>query len=215
MSGALEIILLLAVAAVLLIRLIGTLGRRDGFEPEMRPAERPKAANDMKVVDTKDDFDLEHYGQDERIKAALLEAKKIEPDFRVDEFLKGSKSAYEMILMSFLRGDMDSVSPFVDEHVLAGFNHALAEREKAGETIDAKFGGISNVELRNAEFDPISRELTLTVDYTSELTRVVRDKDGNVISGDKNKVETEYDRWEYERVMGSPDPNWTLVATGE
>ncbi len=215
MSTGFEIILLLAVAAVLLIRLIGTLGKRDGFEPEMRPAERPKTVADAKVVDAQEDFDLEHYGADERIKAALSQAKQIEPDFRVDEFLRGSKSAYEMILMSFLKGDMNEVSPFVDENVLAGFNHAIAEREAAGETIDAHFGGISNVELRDAEFDPVSKELTLSVDYVADLSRVVRNKDGEVISGDKNKMETEYDKWQYARVMGSPDPNWTLVATGE
>ncbi len=68
--------------------------------------------------------------------------------------------------------------------------------------------------LKSAEFDPKTQELVLGVEYTAELARVVRDQDGKVISGQKNKMETEVDEWQFERQMGSPDPNWTLVATG-
>ncbi len=217
MTGGLEIIVLLAVAVVLIMRLISVLGRRDGFEPENRPVERPRPANDLKLVKSEpsEDLDAEHYGEDREMKAAIEQAKAIEPDFSVNDFLAGSKVAYEQILMAFMNDNMDPVSPFIDETVLAGFNHALAEREKAGEKIEAHFVGIKDLKLSTASFDKGSKELTLGVDYTAELTRIVRNKDGKIIQGGKNKVETEVDHWQYARVMGSPDPNWTLVATGE
>lgn len=215
MAPGIEIILLLAVAVVLLIRLIGVLGTRDGFEPKVQPVERPKPANDLRVVKNEPDHELEAYEDNATIRNALVAAKRIEPDFSIDDFLLGSKIAYERILMAYLNGDMSSVENFVDEQVLAGFNNAIAEREKAGEEIEAKFIGIKDVELVSAELDEKSKEMVLSVEYTAELSRVVRDADGKVISGDKNKVETELDHWQYARIMGSENQNWTLVATGE
>ncbi len=216
MPVSFQIIILLAVALFLLVRLIGVLGRRDGFEPENQPMERPKPANDRQmIIDHQDDFDLESYGEDANIKKALVQAKQVEPGFRVDEFLHGAKSAYEMILMAFLDGDMTDVAPFVDKNVLEGFNQAIEARKEAGQSIEAQFVGIKNIELRDAKFSTRSKELVLSIDYTAELTRMVKDQEGKVLEGNKNKVETEFDHWQFARKMGSDDPNWLLVATGE
>lgn len=215
MSGGIEIIILLAVAVLLLVRLIGVLGTRDGFEPEKQVVASQRPANDTKVVDPKDDFDIETYGKDQSIKAALMKAKAIEPSFRVDEFLVGSKAAYEMILMAFLNGDLSDVKGFIEEHVYDGFQSAIDEREKAGHHIEANFVGIKNVELKSADFNEETKELVLGVEYAADLTQAVLDEANKLVSGDKNKVETEIDHWQFARVMGSDDPNWTLIATDE
>lgn len=213
MSSGIEIIILLAVAVLLLVRLIGVLGKRDGFELEQQPLSRQRPANDVRVIDNQEDFDMETYGQDQDMKSALEKAKTIEPDFRVDEFLRGSKAAYEMILMAFLNGDMTSVAPFIDQNVLEGFNSAIEDRKADGQHIEAKFVGIKNVRLISADFNDKSKELVLGVEYTAELSQAIFNEAGKLVSGDKNKIETEVDHWQFERAMGSSDPNWTLVAT--
>ncbi len=215
MTIGFEIIILLAVAVILLVRLIGVLGRRDGFEPENRPVERPRPANDLRLVSNNDDLDVEQFDSDESIKTALQAARKAEPGFSVDEFLHGAKAAYEMILMGFLKGDMSDSAPFIDPHVLKGFEAAIKAREEAGERVEAEFIGIKNIALSAAEYDAKTKELVLTVDYEAELTQQVYDAKGKLISGSKNKAETELDSWQYSRIMGSNDLNWTLIATGE
>ena len=44
---------------------------------------------------------------------------------------------------------------------------------------------------------------------------LVRNKAGEIVEGEDGKVKRQKDIWTFERVMGSDDPNWRLVATGE
>ena len=51
--------------------------------------------------------------------------------------------------------------------------------------------------------------------HTGELTSVVRDKNGTIVEGDSKTVKRQRDVWVFARKMGSDDPNWQLVATGD
>ena len=50
--------------------------------------------------------------------SALAAMKSAEPSFNVTDFLKGARSAYEMILMAFDKGDIDRIRPFLGDDVL-------------------------------------------------------------------------------------------------
>ena len=45
--------------------------------------------------------------------------KQAEPSFTVGPFLQGARGAYEMILMAFEKGDLDSIRPFLSDDVEA------------------------------------------------------------------------------------------------
>ena len=45
--------------------------------------------------------------------------------------------------------------------------------------------------------------------------RYVRNAAGEVIEGDTKTIKKQRDIWTFARTMGSGDPNWQLVATGE
>ena len=47
------------------------------------------------------------------------------------------------------------------------------------------------------------------------LAAVVKNAEGDVIEGDPNEIKRQRDVWTFARNMGSDDPNWQLVATGE
>ena len=51
--------------------------------------------------------------------------------------------------------------------------------------------------------------------FTGELTSVVRDAAGQIVEGNPNEIRRQRDVWTFARIMGSNDPNWQLVATGE
>ena len=208
-----QIIVLLVLAVVIFLRLSKELGKRDGHEPALDKRERPlKVVSDNTQVHVPDEIiEVDSNGATQ----AIDRAKQIEPQFRLDNFLQGSKSAYEMILMAFLNGEMSTVKSFVDAAVYEGFEDAIEARVAAGHNMEAKFLGIKDVSLKHADFDEVSKELTLGVEFISELTRAVTDAKGKVIEGSKTKAETEIDVWHFARVMGSDNPNWELVATGE
>jgi predicted lipid-binding transport protein (Tim44 family) len=53
------------------------------------------------------------------------------------------------------------------------------------------------------------------VRFVGELTSVVKDANGVVIEGSPNEIKRQRDVWTFARKMGSNDPNWQLVATGD
>jgi predicted lipid-binding transport protein (Tim44 family) len=51
------------------------------------------------------------------------------------------------------------------------------------------------------------------VRFQSKLVSVTRDKNGNVVDGNADKVTDVTDMWTFARDASSRDPNWKLVAT--
>ncbi len=101
------------------------------------------------------------------------------------------------------------------DDVYESFEEVIRAREEQGLTIEAEFVGVRDVSVVDASFDPDSRLAEITVRFVGELTSVVRDSDGNIVEGSPTEVRRQKDVWTFARVMGSNDPNWQLVATGE
>ena len=75
--------------------------------------------------------------------------------------------------------------------------------------------GVRELSLSDARFDDKTKAAEIAVKFVGELTSVVRNKAGEIVEGEDGKVKRQKDIWTFERVMGSDDPNWRLVATGE
>jgi predicted lipid-binding transport protein (Tim44 family) len=58
-----------------------------------------------------------------------------------------------------------------------------------------------------------ARTAQLTVRFVSHLVTVTRDRSGNVVDGNPDKVTDVTDIWTFARDLSSRDPNWKLVAT--
>lgn len=214
----LQLIVLAAIAVFLILRLRGVLGTRDGFE---RPQVNERPGNrefDPVVDDTRsnapDDDLADHVDPSSPAYTALVAMKQAEPSFSLGEFLSGAKYAYEMILVAFEKGDLDPVRAFLSPEVAAAFDSVIESRCAAGQTVEAQFLGTRETALQAAEYDPATRQAELTVRFVGEMISAVKDADGNVIEGDPKSPRKQRDSWSFERVMGSSDPNWRLVATG-
>ena len=107
------------------------------------------------------------------------------------------------------------MKPFISDDVYEALSDVVADRDAKGLTIEANFVGISDLGLKEAELNTATNEAELTVRFTGELTYQVRDKGGDVIEGNANEIKRQKDVWSFARVMGTDDPNWRLVATGE
>lgn len=218
-SPLIQLLVLAGIAVFLILRLRGVLGTREGFE---KPAvTRPEPASrvgkpDFDVIEGGPDLDItDHVEEGSDSANALASMKRADPSFNVSEFLGGARGAYEMILMAFENGDLDSIVPFISEDVYEAFASVVDERQRKGLTIDAKFIGISDMTLANASFDEPSKEGEVTVRFKSEMTSVVRDNAGDVIEGSETEIKRQKDTWTFARKMDAGDPNWRLVATGE
>jgi predicted lipid-binding transport protein (Tim44 family) len=178
------------------------------------PQAQPSARSSLKVIDGGPDRDIIDHVEDGSDNAkALAKMKKIEPSFGVSDFLQGARSAYEMILMGFERGELDDIKPFLSDDVYDAFVDVIGAREDQGLTIEADFIGVRELTLTEATFDDATNTAEISMRFVSELTSVVRDRAGDVIEGKASEIKRQKDTWAFSRVMGTDDPNWRLVDT--
>ena len=219
MNGTLiQLLVLAGIAIFLILKLRSVLGTRDGFEKPPIPLDevRPRVRRDFEVIEGGPDRDItDHVTEGSDAARALAEMKKAEPGFTVGPFLQGARGAYEMILMAFEKGELDRIRPFLSDDVEASFAEAIAQREQNGLTVEASFLGIKELVLHDATFAPETRFGEIAVRFVGDQTYVVRNKAGEVVEGSPREVKKTRDIWTFARQMGSDDPNWQLVATGD
>lgn len=218
-SPLIQLLVLAGIAIFLILRLRDVLGTREGYEKPASPkqVEDSRGARDkFTVIEGGPDNDItDHVDADSEAARALAAMKQAEPSFGVGDFLQGARGAYEMILMGFESGDLAGIKPFLSEEVYDSFAAVVTQREEQGLHIEANFVGLRDLKLVDATFDTATSEGEVTMRFVGELTSVVRDKAGEIIEGNPNEIKRQKDIWTFARVMGSANPNWHLVATGE
>jgi predicted lipid-binding transport protein (Tim44 family) len=218
-SAVVQLLVLAGIAIFLILRLKSVLGTRDGFEKPPLPApgaEPAKGRRGFEVIEGGPDRDItDHVPEGSDAAKALSAMKQAEPSFSVSNFLQGARGAYEMILMAFEKGDLESVRPFLSTDVFDSFNHVVSARKERGLKVTSEFVGLRELTLTEAEFDRGTAEGEVTVRFVGELISAARDAAGKVVEGDPKSPRRQRDVWTFARKMGVNDPNWQLVATGE
>jgi predicted lipid-binding transport protein (Tim44 family) len=131
--------------------------------------------------------------------------------FDAQHFLTGARAAYEMIVTAYAEGDRRTLKNLLSREVYDGFEQAISEREKRGETVESRFVSIDSAEVAAAEMR--AKNAQVTVRFHSQLISATRDKNGNVIDGSAERVSDVTDVWTFARDVTARDPNWKLIAT--
>ncbi len=226
-------LIVIGVAIVVLFRLRSVLGTRTGNERtpvERRRAEapagddtvvplRPRPAEPVNDADSerrarKLESEIEQVAQGRAEVASGLRAiAEADPTFTPKSFLEGAKMAYEMIVTAFAAGDRATLKNLLDKDVYDGFARAISDREAAGQKVDFTFVGLPRIEISEAELD--KRAAQVTVRFYAEVVSATRDKDGTLVEGNADQVQTIADEWTFARNPKSRDPNWKLVVTNQ
>lgn len=234
-------LLFLVIAVVIFLKLRSVLGRRTGHEQtrfERYKAQQEASQRNGKVpgqdkvvtlprrerdeVDVKPAAEVRARGEvEERVNAlaagnssivkGLVDIVRTDSSFDPDEFLKGARAAYEIIVTAFAEGNRKTLKDLVGREVLDGFSGAITERESRGELIDQSFVGIKAADIVEAELKAGMAQVT--VKFVSELISATRDRSGEVISGDPKRIREVTDIWTFAREVSSRNPNWRLIAT--
>jgi predicted lipid-binding transport protein (Tim44 family) len=152
---------------------------------------------------------------DEAVKQGLMDIVRTDPNFDPEQFVTGSKRAYEMIVTAFAEGNLKTLRDLLNKDVYDGFAGAIADRESRGEQVDQSFVGISKADILEADLK--SGKASITVRFVSQLISAIRDKAGDVLSGDPTRVKDVTDIWTFSRDISTArarqSPNWTLIST--
>lgn len=243
MDGKIDIftIMFLVLAVVIILKLRSVLGRRTGDDEaridrnRQRALERAQAAgkngaaNDKVVALPRRDRPDQageataaasaaaeervraFAGGDGNLEEGLLSIVRADRSFDPDGFLKGARQAYEMIVTAFAEGNRKALRTLLSKEVFDGFAGAISDREARGEIIDQSFVGINKADIVEAELK--NGESYVSVKFVSQLISATRDRGGEVISGDPQKIKEVTDIWSFAREAASRNPNWRLVAT--
>ncbi|MET3598178.1 Tim44/TimA family putative adaptor protein [Martelella mangrovi] len=219
----------LIAAVVIFFQLRNVLGRRTGNEKpryEQSPMRsRTDATDDARPESNvitlpgaeKDDKAARMAAVDKiapegsAVNTGLRTIVEADPQFDPDAFLKGARSAYEMIVMAFADGDRRTLKNLLSKEVYEGFNAAISEREAAGESVKASFVGIEKAEVTEAEVEKTEARITLRI--VSQMISATYDKDGGIVDGDAEQIAEVRDLWTFARDTRARDPNWKLIAT--
>lgn len=203
---SIELIILAAIAVFVISRLYAVLGTKTGTEQPARRynketvARRPEPQEDEAAPGDSDERP--------RIRAAFtgpaasgMEAiAAVDAQFNPEDFTKGARKAYELIVNAYADGDRDALRSLVDDDVFEAYSQAINEREKAGAE-PMRLVRLRSARIVDASLDA-SKMARVGVSFESELS------DGDALRSAK-------EIWTFKRSVKSQDPNWLLdeVAT--
>lgn len=216
----LDIVLFALLAGFLVLRLRSVLGSKNGEEDKQDPfahrrdLEQDDDSNVVRMPSRQDtaeatgDFSID---EPTPLESGLTQISIADSNFTPDGFVSGAQAAFEMVVKAYADEDEATLRPLLSDEVFANFTKAIRERQEAGENLETELISQPKVRLMEASMD--NRVAYVTVEITSEQVNVIKDKDGEVIEGDPNQINTIVDLWTFSRDTSSRDPNWALIAT--
>ena len=209
-----DIILFGMIAAFLVLRLRGILGRRTGFEQPPGPIAPRDTASAQPV-------------QGQGVVPPVAGARKTLPDpgsplgqtltgmaamdrdFEPASFLDGAEKAFQIIVHAFAAGDRGQLRPLLGEDTWHAFESAITEREKAAHTQISDIRAMHALSIEQAELK--GSLASVTVRIVSDQVNMTHGASGQVLVGTDAVTEIT-DLWTFERDLKQADPVWHLVA---
>ena len=192
--GYIDIILLAMIAGFIILRLRGMLGRRTGHEKKVLGnffgGNVTQKNNKKKVVN--------------------LSSSKLD-DAAKEQFIKGAKAAYEMIVTSFAKGDKSTLKPLLNKEIYQNFSDEIDHRKKENLKSELTFVGVKSAEIKN--FEKKDNIYIFTVNFISEIITCKKDKNNKIIEGNPDIIKMANDVWKFSKNMWSSNPNWYLIET--
>lgn len=226
---SLELIIYGVVAAGLVVWLRSILGTRHGEErtrpnPYLAPAPQqdqnapaPASGFEVKTVSALDEIkDLADNPTDimsieESAVDGLQSIARADKTFDVRDFLSKVQDAYAITLESFAEGDTETLEVLLDKSVFEAFSHEIIRREERNETMMTDVHAVRKAAITEAYMD--GKMAKITVAFAAEETTVIRNADGEIISGDAYAVNTITNTWVFARNTKSTDPRWMVTET--
>lgn len=210
-----DLVLFGMIAAFLVLRLRGILGKRTGLERQAPPVQpgpvRPAAGP---VIEAKAEPPAPAAGQTvpdatSPTGQALAQMRTLDRNFDPARFLAGADQAFRMIVAAFAAGDRVALRSLLSDDTYMAFEQAISAREKTGEAQISEIKSMHHLSIDAAELK--GRVGSVTVRIVSDQISYTTDKDGKPLTG-ADAVTEITDLWTFERDLSQQDPTWRLVA---
>lgn len=133
------------------------------------------------------------------------------PAFNKQAFINGANKVFELVVLAFNAGNMESVKELISKKILTAFNKAIDERHEAKLTSEVDFICFDKSEIKDVKL--LKSSARIVVEFISEQVNILRDAEGRVIEGDENFIQKIKDVWTFERALNAKNNKWLLVST--
>jgi len=215
-----DILIFAIIALVIAYRLYNTLGAVDDDSALVKKAEASSNVVNLK----KDQYEVEEEGVvideeeqrivdnlDEEMQEAVKQIKEIDNNFTLKQFLQGVEKAFEIIIVAFVKGDKKTLNSLVNEEMSKKFISEFDNLKKLNRKISIDIVAMIRNVVDNIEIN--KNIVHISVKLTSEQITVVTDKNGKIVSGNKDQVEEIDDVWTFERDLNAKNNIWRLSYT--
>jgi len=217
----LDLIFFVLVAAFLIIRLRSVLGRRTGNEKKSKDIfiyQDTTLNVEKKIVDENQSKKDKIHGKLSKNKEDNLKnsttLEKIyyfDRNFSPKKFLSGAKTAFQMIIESYTKGNINKIKYLLGASVFSIFSREIKSRARKKHVLEhtlisIKSAGIEKINVKYSIAD-------IVVKFVSEQVNLLKNKKGKILKGDGEFIENHTNYWTFSKDMKSSNPNWKLVAT--
>ena len=136
-----------------------------------------------------------------------------DPEFNEKDFLKGAQNFFEMVINSFVKGDLKDIERYIDDKLIKNFKLVIDERLQEEESLKIDIIKMISIDIKDVK--KLKEFLRISVLFESEQIKVLKDKKGKIIDGDQKKSILVKDLWTFEKKVKSKDLNWILVETSD
>ena len=127
------------------------------------------------------------------------------PGFKKDSFIGGAKKAFN-------RYDTETLKMLVSSSIFKKMQDVIKQRKADEITAETDFICFDKAEIIKAEIDNKNKAI-ISVEFVSQQVNVLRDRDGKIIEGDENYIQSIIDVWTFERALDAKTLNWVLIST--
>lgn len=235
-----DLFIYIVIAVVMVIWLRNTIGSKNGSETDRsdiidqikeRQQRQNESADKGRIIDLSLPSSTETLGQNaiESLQKAATDgisieggtdtAKEIVDFMRLDQtfdprdFINGAKEAFPMIVEAFARGDLKTLKMLLSDGVYATFEQAIEDRKTKGETLATDVHVVKDCKIMGIK--KIDKMVYIKLRILAEETIVIRDREGNILQGNPDKLISMNDVWTFGRDVRSKDPTWHLYETSD
>lgn len=215
MTSILDLIVLMVLVFFIVTRLYSILGTKGDenvkivIKPMNKEAEKELVENLVQIMDER-----------EAKTAPVAEAVAVSaedkslaqiPDFNKEMFLNGARKVFEIILLAFGSGNLESTRDLMSKKVWDSLNFALLQRRENHLTSEVDFICFEKSEIKSVKL--LKNSVRIVVEFVSQQVNILKNDKEEVIEGDENFVQKITDMWTFERALNAKNNRWILVST--
>jgi predicted lipid-binding transport protein (Tim44 family) len=128
--------------------------------------------------------------------------------FSEEKFIKGAKSAFELVIKAFCAGDKELLQSLLKKNIYDQFVRKIDEAADRKNQVSKILVSINQVEIIDAKIE--GKIAIITVKFVSEQINFTKNANEELIEGDLSTINKLEDIWKFSKDIAISNPNWLL-----